>query len=303
MASVMGKQTESLGVTMRDSQPSSPSVVVGIDGSRNGLTAALWAVDEAVARDIPLRLVYAIEPREDLMSPEESARALAEAETAVRMAFVAVESTEKPVKIEVEILQGRPTDMLLEAGRGAELICVGPIGIKNVAAGRIGSTAAALATRAHCPVAIVRGCYPAQTEPGAVLVEVDLSTDSDDTLERGVYEAALRKAPLIAISAWQSTTVAAHDTYAVTERNRQVDAALRRRSTRSTRRHPDLDIRSVAFHGRLLDYLSRHAPTIQLVVVGRRRTHGVAEMVGPPCYAALRGTDCSVLVCDPTNPL
>jgi nucleotide-binding universal stress UspA family protein len=76
-------------------------VVVGIDGSRNSLTAALWAVDEAVDRDIPLRLVYAIEPDRAATSPEESARALATAETVVRMAFVAIESTNRPVKIEV----------------------------------------------------------------------------------------------------------------------------------------------------------------------------------------------------------
>ena len=41
--------------------PYSPSVVVGIDGSRAAGNAALWAVDEAVSRDIPLRLVYAID--------------------------------------------------------------------------------------------------------------------------------------------------------------------------------------------------------------------------------------------------
>ena len=41
---------------------SPPTVVVGIDGSRSAVDAALWAVDEAVSRDIPLRLVYAIDP-------------------------------------------------------------------------------------------------------------------------------------------------------------------------------------------------------------------------------------------------
>ena len=39
-----------------------PSIVVGIDGSKAAVHAALWAVDEAVSRDIPLRLLYAIEP-------------------------------------------------------------------------------------------------------------------------------------------------------------------------------------------------------------------------------------------------
>lgn len=33
-------------------------VVVGIDGSRAALDAALWAIDEAIDRDVPLRLVH-----------------------------------------------------------------------------------------------------------------------------------------------------------------------------------------------------------------------------------------------------
>ena len=32
--------------------------IVGIDGSKAALRAALWAVDEAVSRDTPLRLVH-----------------------------------------------------------------------------------------------------------------------------------------------------------------------------------------------------------------------------------------------------
>ena len=42
---------------MHDHYASVPVVVVGIDGSRSAVDAALWAVDEAVSRDIPLRLV------------------------------------------------------------------------------------------------------------------------------------------------------------------------------------------------------------------------------------------------------
>ena len=37
------------------------SIVVGIDGSKAATRAAYWAVDEAVRRDVPLRLLYAIE--------------------------------------------------------------------------------------------------------------------------------------------------------------------------------------------------------------------------------------------------
>lgn len=110
---------------MEDRYSFSP-VVVGIDGSRPGIDAALWAVDEAVSRDIPLRLVYAIDPADSASADcDVLARKLAAAEVAVKYAFAAVESTDKPVKIEVEILQDRPTRALLEASRWAALVCVG----------------------------------------------------------------------------------------------------------------------------------------------------------------------------------
>ena len=41
--------------------PSPPSVVVGIDGSDAAIHAAQWAVDEALSRDIPLRLLHVID--------------------------------------------------------------------------------------------------------------------------------------------------------------------------------------------------------------------------------------------------
>lgn len=86
-----------------------PSIVVGIDGSKPAVQAALWAVDEAASRDIPLRLLYAIEPDDPGYAAHgAAARKLAAAENAVRYAFTAVEAADRPVKVEVEITQERP---------------------------------------------------------------------------------------------------------------------------------------------------------------------------------------------------
>src|SRR6476660_1005592 len=168
-SSTSGRATHNVGVTnrnrrsatMREFPSPSPAVVVGIDGSRTAVDAALWAVDEAVSRDIPLRLVYAIDPdTSSSRDPEDAARALATAELAVRDAFTAVESTGKPVKIEVEILQDRPTRALLQAARSADLLWFGSMGLRHSTRGTVGSTAAALASSAHSPVAIVRGHDP-----------------------------------------------------------------------------------------------------------------------------------------------
>ena len=41
-----------------------PAVVVGVDGSCSATAAALWAIDEAMSRDIPLRLLHAVPHRD-----------------------------------------------------------------------------------------------------------------------------------------------------------------------------------------------------------------------------------------------
>ena len=264
---------------MSEDYHATPTIVVGIDGSRSAVEAALWAVDEAVCRDIPLRLLYAIDPTGS--GPDGAARELATAEIAVRYAFTAVESTEQPVKIEVEIVQGKPVHALTAASRSAVLICVGAAGLRNAIYGRVGSTAAAVASSAHCPVAVIRG----HATSGCVLVEVDEWPTSSAALQHGVDEARLRGVPLRVL-----TPVAAGGPMAQTQLGRRV-AAWRRR-------YPDLDVQAVASQGSTLDYLAEHADSVQLVVVGAERTHGTGEIIGPPGVAALRATECSVLTCD-----
>jgi nucleotide-binding universal stress UspA family protein len=279
--------------------PYAPSVVVGIDGSRAAVNVALWAVDEAVSRDIPLRLVYAIDSTDKSDTDTEgAARKLASAELAVRHASTAVESTEKPVKIEVEVLQGHPTRVLMDASRAAAMLCVGSIGLNHFTEGRVGSTAATLAASAHCPVAMIRrqgGATP--SKPGCVVVEVDESVDSS-VLQLGVEEAQLRGAPLRVMTAWRSRLTDIHGVRAASEGNRLVRARLDRSLACWRRRYPDLDLRSVAVNGSAVNYLAKHAADIQLVVMGCADRSDVGDLLGPTGSAALHDTDCSLLICD-----
>ena len=207
------------------------------------------------------------------------------------------ESTDKPVKIEVEITQGRPTSTLVQASRSAVMVCVGAVGLNHFQPGRVGSTAAALASSAHCPVAIIRGQdRAAGRHADGIIVETDQGPHDGVVLEAAMEEARLRKAQLTVITCWQSQFTDIHDAGAVAEGNRRVGAQLDRRLARWTRRYPDLEVKSVAVHGSTLNYLAKNADSAQLVVVGAHDCHHVDELVGPTGNAALRDTDSSLLI-------
>ncbi|MCH9768951.1 MAG: universal stress protein [Actinomycetia bacterium] len=272
------------------SHGTAPCVLAGIDGSQSGLDAALWVIDETIELGVPLRLVNVIESTDaPVADPTEQARRMAAAEVAVHSALTAVEATERPVTVEVEILQGRPVQALLEAARSAMMVCVGARGLKHATHGRIGSTAAALSTAARSPVVIVRSRRPQSGFSRAVVIEIDDTARGGTVLQRGLDAATRLGAPVRVL-----TPARLHA---------DVQAQWDRRLAEWHRRYADLDIVSVSNQGAALDYIAAHAEAIQLLVVDRERRGGVGPLVGAPGNAALRDTDCSIMVCEPHNAL
>lgn len=279
----------------------SPSIVVGVDGSRTAIQAALWAVDEAVSRDIPLRLVYAIEPDDTPQNRvERAARKLAIAENAVRYVSMAVEAEEKPVKIEVEIDQEFPTVSLIRASASAAMVCVGAVGLHHFRPERAGSTATALAASAHCPVAIIRGHGGHDAREGQwIVVDAYGSVDNDAVMGSAIQEARLRQLPLRVVVSYRHGSGSGFGAQVGTEDgDHQMLCHLDRRLARWRRRYPDVGIDAVVWHGTLLDYLSEHRRTVRLVVVGIRNREQLEQLVGPSGNAVLQKADCSALVVD-----
>ena len=135
--------------TMNYSAASLP-VVAGIDGSKQAIRAAIWASDEVVTRDTQLRLFHVVDGNSIHLD-----RDYAFAEHILHKAWAEVEKTGKPVKLESDIRQGDPVE-LVEVSRKAKMICVGAKGTITSRHHKPGSTAAALGQSAFCPVAIVR---------------------------------------------------------------------------------------------------------------------------------------------------
>ncbi|MGH3595498.1 MAG: universal stress protein [Mycobacterium sp.] len=263
---------------------SAPSVVVGIDGSRAAIQAAVWAVTEAVSRDIPLRLVYVRDPA-DLAGVASDHIQSSSARAALYDAQQAVEATGEPVKVETEIVSGDPLAKLTEESWSAAMVCVGSVGIKSTCHdGR--SVAAALPGLAQCPVAVIRRpvCRPAGPEAGSIVVEVDNGL----VLRHAFEEARLRGAPLRVVAPYRAE--APDDT---ADRKRLVHAHLNRRVVGWQRRYPDVEVEPVAVRGSVCDYLANNGKSLQLFVAGAQR--GRCDLGMP------RSVEFSVLTVGRTN--
>ncbi|QLL08744.1 universal stress protein [Mycobacterium vicinigordonae] len=232
-----------------------PAVVVGIDGSRAAVYAALWAVDEAVSRDIPLRLIYVVDPIQPARSSVLDVRQAA-ARSALYDAYRAVDATGAPVKIETEILWGKPLNKLMAESRSATMICVGSMGINHARCGK-GSVAGALAGSALCPVAVIhRSADAAAPQIKRVVAEVD----NGAVLRHAFEEARLRRVPLRAIS------VSGHRTRERGEESSLAQAQLERRLARWTRLYPDVQVESEIVRGGATRYMADQGEPRQLFV-------------------------------------
>lgn len=268
---------------MRERSPR--CVVVGADGSRSAMRAALWAVDEAMDRSVPLRFVYATEFPETV-----------HAQCAIRDALAAVAATDKPVKVESEIVQDRPIAALLAESRSAAMVCVGSTGLQHAMHGHIGSTASALANSAHCPVAVV----PITSDPapsGAVLAVVDEAHANRAVLQLAIREARLRGAPLQVMTAWSHHGDGLPDV----DNAPAALARLERDLAPWRRGNPDVDIRPIAQHGGVVNYLAhslRTAEPVHIVVADPLRPGPSEILLGPAGRAALDAARCTLLLSD-----
>lgn len=273
----------------------SQPIVVGIDGSNAAIRAALWAVDEAVGRDVPLRLLYVIDQGDARQAePETMARKLATAETAIHRAVAAIEGAGQPVKIETDIAQGPPVESLIAASASAAMVCVGAVGLLHFRLNRVGSTTAALAISARCPVAIIREPHNRPRQPvQRIIVDIDKSPDTGVLLRAAVGEATLRNATFEAIICRRIMSIY---TAAEDERVGQALADLDRRLVRWKHQYPHLGMEPVAVHSTFMEYLAYNCRSVQLVIVGNHDREHLKELIGPVGSAILQDADCALLV-------
>ena len=185
----------------------------------------------------------------------------------------------KTVKVETAVVGAGPRSSLISESRAAEMICVGSVGVEQADV-VLGSTAAALANAAYCPVAIIR---PDVTTPavdgGWIAVSIDSSADSDLIIENGFAEARLRHAPLLALGI--GLAVGGCD---------QLDHRL----DPWRDRYPEVRMCAVPAPNGVAEFVSTSPEPVQLAVVGSGQVASLMRFV--PAAASSVVELCSVLV-------
>ena len=261
-------------------------IVVGVDGSQSAIQAARWAIDEAINRDVPLRLVHvtheAVQPA-TLASADNERLALEYGENALRLAHEAVAASGKSVKVETTILRGNPTVALATESHDADMICVGSVGIGRLSPAVPGSTAAELAKSAQCPVAIVRTRRtPLKPDNDWIAVPINDSPDNDDVVAQAMDEAQLRHAGVLALGVGR------------TDLGETPYDQLDKRVQAWRRRYPDVDVCPISTRSGVASFLADNDERIQLAVIGSSDADQVVELIGPHTHPIHQHAEFSV---------
>jgi len=134
-----------------------PLVVVGVDGSSNGLHAAAWAATHAGRVGAVFHILTAWLPPTLLVPvfvgiPKDgSVRASEHARRAEQVASEAAPG----LAIETEVVELPPIQALMDASRDADLLVVGRRGLGGLRGLLLGSVSQHCAEHARCPVVVI----------------------------------------------------------------------------------------------------------------------------------------------------
>ncbi|MFD7906929.1 universal stress protein [Kitasatospora sp. NPDC059722] len=136
-----------------------PRVVVGVDGSQPSRAALRWAVRHAELIGGVVDAVGAWEPPSHFGWSAPVVDTSFDRDLAERRFHDELDEVlgvDVPVQIRRTMVMGDPSDVLLDAARGAELLVVGSHGHSGFTRALLGSVSTRCAQHAACPVVIIR---------------------------------------------------------------------------------------------------------------------------------------------------
>jgi len=289
------------------------TVVVGVDGSEQAMTAAQWALDVAARRHLPLEVVHSwsvplafvgLGPtpvgRNDDSLRDAAQRVLDDA-------VMTLSRTASDVTITGTLAPGTPTSALLDTAERALVLVVGRSGLDRVTEFILGSVTQQVVAHAPCPVAVVPSATSGEAgvEAGRVVVGIDGSELSVDATRVAFEEASLRRTGLTLLHAWNSPSfdtsgVVVPDTFTLEQAHSDELRAMAETVAGLAEKYPDVQVKQRLRQGRPAKALAEASHGAALVVVGSRGHGGFASlMLGSTSRSLLHHTHAPVLVVKP----
>ena len=287
-------------------------VVVGVDGSESGRSAAAWAAAEAERRALDLRMVNVYAPPIELypvpgaMTAQLSHAARAWATTMLFQIGRELGQLHPDLKIHTAVRHGHPVSVLEEESEHAVLTVVGAHGAYQFSDALVGSVAARIARRSHSPLVVIRTppADSAATGTGPIIVGVDDSPLAQAAIGFAFDEAALRGTELIAVHSWDVEPLIR--TMAAIPMPLQLEAVaddelrlLTQQLAGWADQFPDIRVQHTVATGHPVSALIDKAASAdaQLIVVGSRGRGGFAGLLlGSTSAALIAHAGCPVAI-------
>lgn len=282
-------------------------VVAGVDGSASALQAVRWAAAEAARRRVRLRLLNAtVDPQggwvgfEGVGLPQEyfeEQRRLGREQ--LGEALHAAHEVAPDLDIATELRYDTAARALVEISGSARMVVVGSRGLGGLATMLLGSTAAAVATHATCPVVVVRAQPDAEwSADGPVVVGIDGSPTSEAAIAWAFDAASRRSADLLALHVWNDTaTQLGMNWFNWDATHASEQSLLAERLAGWREKYPDVPVTPVVYPDRPVRALLEQAPIAQLMVVGSRGRGGFTGLLlGSTSRALLQHCPCPLMV-------
>lgn len=273
-------------------------IVAATDGSEHSLQAVEWAAAESVLRGTRLRIVSAAAalPRMAAGPSGSDAGNVTDVlhrnrDQALDAAAARAAAAAPDLEIDTDIITGAPAEAVADSGSGALMLVVGSRGAGAFSALVFGSVSRYVASHAPCPVVVIRDAPQAPQHHVAVgLGDMDTCADA---LTFAFEEAALRKASLTVVHAWETPPVdmsRAGESFTGPSRNhveeevgKQLGGFLD--SWRS--KYPDVKVSQDLVHGHPARALVGLSARADLLVIGRHAAHAGRPGPGAVRHAVL----------------
>jgi nucleotide-binding universal stress UspA family protein len=299
------EDTEEPAVTSSDRAP----IVVAVADDHDA--ALRYAAGEAVRDRRPLRVVHVVPPVRGVSSMRtmlisfEAVELIAQ-DLLQQQYQRAQDLVGDAVPVERVLRRGAVAEMLIEQTRDADHLVLQRREASRLGRILTGSTAGALAARSPVPVVSVPETWsgPAQVPHVTVaLGDHDVKGHEDPLLTWAFTEAEARDAALDVLHAWylpiyygelDMTHPKLEDWQRLAQQ--EIDARL----LRWRRAHPGVDVRVDVTHMRPIDAIVEASAHTDLMVVGRRRSHGIVHL-GSVVRSAVREAECPLVVVTPES--